>query len=116
MCTPRRTVDCWGNDRRCVDASSCGLPYILARGSPERSQRTKITRRRAGLYPSHVDRGESRARGICLSVTICLCQQQSAHTSYTLLGLGPLAPLPSEGLLLVVFWARFASPLSAAGS
>ena len=35
---------CWGNDCRCVDASSCGLPYILARGSPERSQRTKITR------------------------------------------------------------------------
>ena len=96
MCTPRRTVDCWGNDRRCVDASSCGLPYILARGSPERSQRTKITRRRAGLYPSHVDRGESRARGICLSVTLSV---SATVSSYALLGLGPLAPLPSEGLL-----------------
>ena len=79
--------------------------YTGACGSPAKSA-TTITRRRAGLYPSHVDCGESRARGLCLSVCVSNSQLYTLHaplrgsrTARTLLGLAalsrPVSPLPS---------------------
>ena len=45
MRSSRRTTDCWGDDRRCVVEGDAKLmPALLARGSTQQSQRTKITR------------------------------------------------------------------------